>query len=281
MTLGRRAFLTALALSGCKKTSAGGASTAKRIVSLSPSTTETLFAIGAGDRVVGRSRYCDWPEEAKKLPQVGGYIDPSFEAILALRPDFVTGARGPAGDAITKRLEARGIATYFPPTESFSAIEEMIERLGSVTSHEEGAQRVNAGIRARVAEVRDKHGIAPANERPRVLLVFGLDPLSVAGSGSFADQMVRLAGGMNVVVDGGAYPTIGVEHVLTLDPDVILNAAIAESHGKERIGADTPGWSRVRAVREGRVRAITDESVLRPGPRIGDGLAVVAHAIHS
>jgi iron complex transport system substrate-binding protein len=95
-----------LATAGCRKKPppVGDSGPAARIVSLSPSTTETLFVIGAGNRVVGRSRYCDWPPEVLKLPQIGGYVDPSFEAILALRPDLVTGARGPAGGTCRSRV---------------------------------------------------------------------------------------------------------------------------------------------------------------------------------
>ncbi len=277
------AFVVALiCVLGCRKTPAparadadGGAAT--RIVSLSPSTTETLFVIGAGDRVVGRSRYCDWPPEVLKLPQIGGYVDPSYEAILALRPDLVTGARGPAGAALSERLEARGIATYLPQTESFAQIDTMILGLGERTGR---AKEARATV-----DALDKHvdAIAKAvatKPRVRVLLVFGLEPLSVAGPNSFADEMIRRAGGDNVVTEGGGYPTIGVERVMTLDPDVVVNAAIAEAHGKERIGSDTPGWGRVRAVTAGRVVAVTDESVLRPGPRIGDGLATLARALH-
>ena len=82
------------------------------------------------------------------------------------------------------------------------------------------------------------------------------------------------------MTEGGGYPTIGVERVMTLDPDVVVNAAIAEAHGKERISSETPGWGKVRAVTSGRVAPVTDESVLRPGPRIGDGLATLARALH-
>ncbi len=277
----RRAFLAAVAfaVAACaKKAPATSSGAAKRIVSLSPSTTETVFAIGAGSALVGRSRYCDYPPEVLALPQVGGYVDPSFEAILALRPDLVTGARGPAGDAITKRLESRGVATYFPATESLAAIFDMIHGLGERTSRAADADRVVAAVRARIADVEKSN---EGKKRPRVLLVFGLEPLSVAGPTSFADEMIRLAGGDNAVREGGAYPTMGVEHVLALDPDVVVNAAIAETHGSERIGRDTPGWSRVRAVAEGRVRPIADESVLRPGPRIGEGIAELSAAIHS
>lgn len=277
----KRRLLAAFALCvvGCRKappaSADGGAAT--RVVSLSPSTTEALFAIGAGDRVVGRSRYCDWPPEAKKLPEIGGYVDPSFEAILALRPDLVTGARGPAGAAMSERLDARGIKTFLPQTESFAQIDAMILGLGDRTDHATQAKATVTALDAHVAAIESAVAARP---RVRVLLVFGLQPISVAGPSSFAEEMIRRAGGTNVVTDGGGYPTMGVERVITLDPDVVVNAAIAEAHGHERIAKDTPGWAKVRAVAEGRVVSLTDESVLRPGPRVADGLATLARAIH-
>src|SRR3954467_13518107 len=119
---GRRQWIAGLAglsLAGiaCRRDRAWtlvGAGRPLRIVSLSPNTTETLFALGVGDRVVGRSRYCDHPPEAARIPVVGGYVDASLEAILALHPDLVVGARGPAGSALIDRLAGLGIATYFP-----------------------------------------------------------------------------------------------------------------------------------------------------------------------
>ncbi len=271
--------LVLLTAAGCRKKPppVGDSGPAARIVSLSPSTTETLFVIGAGNRVVGRSRYCDWPPEVLKLPQIGGYVDPSFEAILALRPDLVTGARGPAGASMSERLEARGIATFLPQTESFAQIDAMILGLGERTGRAKEAKATIDALDSRVAAIEKAVASKP---RVRVLLVFGLEPLSVAGPQSFADEMIRRAGGENAVTEGGGYPTIGVERVMTLDPDVVVNAAIAEAHGKERISSDTPGWGKVRAVVTGRVAPVTDESVLRPGPRVGDGLATLARAIH-
>jgi iron complex transport system substrate-binding protein len=274
------AALLSLGLAGCKTSPAparADAGAATRIVSLSPSTTETLFVIGAGESVVGRSRYCDWPPEVLKLPQIGGYVDPSFEAILALRPDLVTGARGPAGAAMSERLDARGIATFLPQTESFAQIDAMILGLGERTGRAKEAKATVDALDGRVSAIEKAVASKP---RVRVLLVFGLEPLSVAGPHSFADEMIRRAGGDNVVTEGGGYPTIGVERVMTLDPDVVVNAAIAEAHGKERISGDTPGWAKVRAVVTGRVAPVTDESMLRPGPRIGEGLATLARALH-
>ena len=264
---------------GCRKTPVveHEAGAEARIVSLSPSTTEALFVIGAGPRVVGRSRYCDWPAEVTKLPQIGGYVDPSFEAILALRPDLVTGARGPAGAAMSERLEARGIKTYLPRTESFAEIDAMMLGLGERTGHAAEARAKVDALDAQVAAIAKAVSAVP---HPRVLLVFGLEPVSVAGPASFADEMIRRAGGTNAVTEGGGYPTLGIERVITLDPDLVVNAAMAEAHGQPRITKDTPGWSKVRAVTTGHVVAVTDESMLRPGPRVGDGLTTLARAIH-
>jgi iron complex transport system substrate-binding protein len=114
----------------------------------------------------------------------------------------------------------------------------------------------------------------------RALLIFGLEPIVVAGPDSFADEMIRRAGGEDVVKAGGKYPTLGMEKVLALDPDVIVDAAIGEAQGVERIGRDSAGWREVRAVKAGRVVTLNDEVVLRPGPRIGEGLAMLARALH-
>jgi iron complex transport system substrate-binding protein len=250
---------------------------ARRVVSLSPSTTETLFAIGARDALVGRSRYCDYPPEVLAVPEVGGYVDPSFEVILALRPDLVTGARGPSGREVADRFRARGIATYFPDTESFDQIDEMMTGLGARTGHVVEAQAAVAKVHERLADV--ERGLK-GKPRVRTLLVFGLEPIVAAGPKSFADEMIRRAGGDNVVRAGGKYPTLGMERVLALDPDLVVDAAIGESRGVERIGTQAPGWREARAIKTGHVVTLDDEVVLRPGPRIGDGLATLAHAIH-
>jgi iron complex transport system substrate-binding protein len=267
-------FLMALA---CSKTSPSAKGKAERIVSLSPSTTESVFAVGAGPRLVGRSRYCDYPTEVTKLPQVGGYVDPSFEAILALRPDLVVGARGPAGSAIADKLEARGIKTYFPETESFASIDTMILGVGERTDRADAAKAEVNALHERITKIETAVAKLP---KTRVLLVFGLAPISVAGPSSFSDEMIRRAGGANVVTEGGAYPTLGVERVITLDPDVVINAAMMEERAKERLRKDAPEWAHVRAVQNDRVSVLADESVLRPGPRIAHGLALLARALH-
>src|SRR5262252_4161633 len=132
LTSGAALFLV-FACDACRRSESrqgDGSSPPRRIVSLSPSTTEALFALGAGERVVGRSRFCNYPPEVAKIPSVGGYVDASLEVILALSPDLVVGARGPAGPGLVEKLGALGIPTFFPATESMAQIDEMIEALG-------------------------------------------------------------------------------------------------------------------------------------------------------
>lgn len=275
--------LAAAALLGasCRRRAPSGG-VPRRIVSISPNTTEALFAVGAGALVVGRSRYCDHPPEVLRIPQVGGYVDPSLEKILSLTPDLVTGARGPIGTVLTDKLGAHGIATFFPPTESLAEIDAMIGELASrVGRPAEGAEVVRAS-QARRAEVTARVSGRP---RPRVLLLFGLAPVSVAGPGSFADEMLTLAGAENAIArvakEGGRpvspYPTIDVEQVIALDPDLILDAAMQENASTERIAS---ALHAVRAVRERHVVRIASETVLRPGPRVAEGIVELARAVH-
>jgi iron complex transport system substrate-binding protein len=254
------------------------AAVASRVVSISPSTTETLFAIGAKDAVVGRSRYCDYPPEVLKLPQVGGYTDPSVEAILALSPDLVVGARGPIGRTLVDTLGTRGIATYFPETESVDGITQMVTGLGERTGKQREAADIVRSMREKLASVEAAEKQKP---RVRVMLVFGLRPVVVAGPDGFPNEMLALVNAENVVKKGGAYPSISFETVIAMDPDVIVNAAIAESHGAQPITKDAAGWENVRAVKQGHVAAIADEAVLRPGPRVADGAEILARSIRS
>ncbi len=281
--LPRRAVLLALigsavACVSCRRSgSAPSNAVPQRVISLTPNTTEALFAIGAGESVVGRSRYCDYPSEAQRLPSVGGYVDPSFEAILALRPDLVVGARGPAGRAMVDRLEARGVRTWFPTTESIAEIEAMILGLSDRLDRRTQGDKVIADLHSSLASI-DRQLVG--KPRPRTLLVFGLAPVVAAGPGSFSDEMLQRAGMTNAIAAGSKYPTLGMEAIVAMAPDIIIDASVAEGHGTTRISTDQPGWAALRAVREGRIAAVEDDFVLRPGPRIALGIARLASIAH-
>jgi iron complex transport system substrate-binding protein len=273
--ISRRVALVALAMlaAGCRR---GVRGEAVRVVSISPSMTEAVFAIGAGELLVGRSRFCDYPAEAARLPSVGGFSDPSLEAIVALRPTLVVSARGPAGAALEQALEAHGIAVYAPETESIAQITAALTELGLRLSHAAGARAAVAAIEAS----RRRVAAAVAGLPPvRAAFLFDVEPIFAAGPGSFAGELMREAGGDNVIAAGGAYPTVDLERLLALDPEVILDGTADAGPSRVAAKRGDPGWSKLRALRAGRVRALASV-VLRPGPRIGLGLEAVARALH-
>jgi len=279
MRLGRRALvIAAIAAAACHRSPERARDAGvTRVVSLSPSTTETVAELGGLPRLVGRSRYCDYPVEVTKVPEVGGYVDPNVEAIVALRPDLVVGARGPAGHRIDDILREHAIDTYFPETETIADVLDMVRGIGERLDRRAEAGALVAKIQARLAEIEDQTRALP---HPRVLLLFGVQPIVAAGPKSFGDEITRHAGALNAVVSGDTYPALDLEAVAALDPDVIVDAAVAEEHGGQRIGKDAPGWRELRAVKQSRVVMLADEAVLRPGPRVADGVATLARALH-
>jgi len=187
---------------------------AHRVVSLGPSTTEALFAIGAGDRVVARSRYCDWPPEATKLPAVGG-LEPDVEAILQLGPDLVVGPSGKWSARFSETMSAHGIATWFPDEiETLAGVDALVLNLGERTGHAVEARALDARLDAREAAIEKATASAP---RLRALLVAGVAPVVAAGPHTFADDLLRHAGATNAVTEGTAWPVLGFERLVELD----------------------------------------------------------------
>jgi iron complex transport system substrate-binding protein len=250
----------------------------RKVVSLSPSTTEILFAIGAGDRVVGRTRFCDYPPEAKAIPVVGGYVDANLEEIARATPDLVVGTRGPSGAAIAAKLAELGIPALFPPTDSIADIEAAIATIAGRIGADERGHALVADMRKR----REAIAMAVrATPRVRTLFVFGLSPIVVAGPGSFPSEMLAIAGGDNVMKAGGAYPAVNAETLVTLDPEIILDGAVTGTGADaSAIDREAPGWRELGAVRRGRVVPLADEAVLRPGPRTAEGIAALARVLH-
>jgi iron complex transport system substrate-binding protein len=274
--LGRRAFISAaVAASACRATSRTGDG-GMRVVSLSPSTTEAMFAIGAGHLLVGRTDNCDYPPAASALPTIGGYAGPNREAVLALRPTLVIGEQGPVGPSIEQQLRAHGIDTFFPNTDSVAEITSMIRRLGERVEHAQSANQLAQRIDTRIIELAEW---AYPRTKPGVVMVLDVSPIFVAGPGSFPDELVGLAGGVNLIRRGGKWPTIDIEHLRSLDPQILVDAMSVGHTGGSRLGT-APGWDTLTAVREGHVRRLTSAAALRPGPRITDGLVDIARAIH-
>jgi iron complex transport system substrate-binding protein len=246
----------------------------QRIVSLAPNVTEILFAIGAGESVVGVTRFCNAPDAARDLPKVGGYIDPNLEAILALEPTLVVGVEEAINGGVQARLEELKVPVLVVDTRTMEGLSSAVKLLSKVVSDPEEGRVLNAKIQATFEEVAQR---TSSGVRPRVLMVVGHQPLVVAGGGVFMDELIHAAGGVNVAgKTDQEYPVWSIEHVIRAAPDVIVLATM---------GGEAPlAWEdfdMIPAVRDGRVKEVPDmEMLLRPGPRIGAGLLWLAGVIH-
>ena len=281
MTTRRRmlAMLAGVAFAGCRPGMRHSRThgPATRIVSLAPSTTEALFAIGAGRCVVGRSRFSNFPPEVNHV-QVVGDVQPDLERILQLAPDLVVGTSGAANDRLSQHLLAYGIESLFPSGDSWAAMESLIIELGRSTGHVGEARAVVTEIEARSSAVERS---VQGKPRPRVIYVINLVPVVVAGVSSFLEELVVRAGGTNVIDEGPPWPTLEFERIAALDPDIVLDGVSAGVLGRSAIAGDSEGWGRIRAVRQGHVVGASDDRLLRPGPRMAEGVELLAVMLHS
>lgn len=247
----------------------------ERIVSLAPAHTETLFAIGAGDQVVGVTEYCNYPPEAKRCQQIGGFAghEISIERIVALEPDVVFTV-GKYHRKLMKQLEQFDIPSIALEPASFEEIYKTIELAGYVTGHVLRAKEVVQSMKVRVKAVE---AASAHSSRPTVLYVVQAQPLMTVGKRSFISEVIRRAGGKNVFDDIDAdYPTVNPEAVVSRDPDII----VLPSHGTEYGDLDRlkqrAGWQSLSAVENHRMYTVDGDLMVRTSPRIVAGLERLA-----
>ncbi len=257
----------------------------RRIVSLSPSVTEVLFALGvAPERIAGVTRFCDYPPEARTRPQIGGIVDPSLEAILVARPDLVLAVRGTPIDLV-ERMRSLGLAVFaIDDRVGLEDIEGILSQVAELVGPDE-PERARSLLRAYhegIPRFRAWSDSIPNDARPLVLYCDPTHPGWSAGPGSHIDDLIRLAGGRNVITDGLAWPQISAERLMLLSPELLL---LAWSEGSDRETARGalarhPGWRRAEALREGRMCWIDAGILLRPGPRMLGALFELAGCLH-
>jgi iron complex transport system substrate-binding protein len=235
---------------------------ARRIVSLAPSITELLFAIGAGERVVGRTTWCDFPPAALAVPSVGDGLHPNVEAIVARRPDLVLLYASPSNAAAIARLHTLGIATDTIRMDRLADVIAGARRFGRLT----GTTRVADSLAAAFAAALDSARAAPApGPRPRVLLLAWDVPPVVIGGGSFQDELVSLAGADNVFADlPQPSGQVSIETIAARDPDLVL---LLGETSPTPAWAARPEWQVVRAVRQRRFVRLTGSEFARPSFR--------------
>lgn len=249
----------------------------ERFVSLAPNLTEIAFAIGAGDRLVGNTTFCNYPEQAKKVTKVGDTLQPSIERVLTLRPQLVLVSTASQLEAFTQQLNEHQIAVYITDPHDLEAVFHTIENLGDVLNEPEAASELVQQLRNRVETV--ERAVAG---RPSVRVFFQLSgqPLYTAGKTSFVTNLIERAGGESVTADvKEAWPRLSDEAALASRPEVVIMLS-GESMGASANTRVAPALRNSPAVHDGRVYVIDGDLLTRPGPRLVDGLEQIARALH-
>ena len=246
----------------------------QRVVSLVPSVTETLFALGVEERLVGVTTFCDYPHEARLKPKVGDFSNPSVERIMALKPDLVF-ATAPEQLRVAEELQDLGIHTEIVHPESIDEILEEIEKIGGIVNAQENAVRLANALRREKSLLEER--VKQVGSRPRVYVEVDVNPLFTVGRSSFVNELVRLAGGENIIESDMPYLTVNPEIVIAKDPEVIILAY----PGTEDEVSSRVGWQGVAAVKTGRIYDDVDPDLIaRPGPRCIQGALELFRRFH-
>jgi iron complex transport system substrate-binding protein len=250
----------------------------KRIVSLAPNVTEILFTLGLDEEIVGDSIHCNFPEKAKTKPRIGSYISLDFERIISLKPDFIIATAAGNTREMVKRLEEYGFPTYVVFPKNFDGILLSIEHIGQVVDRKKKALGIVQEIKRKRERVIETTRNLP---RPRVFLQIGEAPIVTVGKGSFADDLIREAGGENVAGDEKKmYPRFGMEEILKRAPEVILISSMNPRVDYKMVPHEWSKWKTIPAVKNGRIYLIDSDLIDRPSPRIIDGLEEMARIFH-
>lgn len=249
----------------------------QRLISLAPSITETLYALGLGDRIVGDTEYCDYPPEARLKPHVGALLNPSLEKIVTLKPDLVLGIAEANRRETADQLERLSIPLYGLTAHSVDETLHSIEDLGGVLGQGDRARALVESLRNRVEAVKRR---ANGQPRPKVLFVVWYRPLITAGPHTFIDDVIRTAGGVSIADDlPGEWPRMSLEDALDRDPDVIFFSKSESFSPPLEELRKLPGWKDFRAVKNNRLYFVSD-TIVRPSPRLIDALEEVARLLH-
>lgn len=255
------------------------ASVPRRIIAIHPPMVETVVAIGAGERLVGIGGVVLYPDSVLGLPRIGGALNFSVEATLSLNPDLVVMPSGTDATAqLAGPLAAMGVPVFLAKYTDFASITRYIRLLGAALEFREGAERAIGAMEAKAAAVAQRLAGRPARRIYLETGAAGTAAFQTIRSGHYAEDTIRRAGGLNAFELKGP-PQVTIEGLASVDPDVVVVLANS-SHVTASSIANRPGWTALRAVREGRIAVIPRGFMLIPGPRQAEAIEVLARAIH-
>jgi iron complex transport system substrate-binding protein len=247
--------------------------TPERIISLAPSNTEILFALGLGDRVVGVTMYCDYPPEAQDKEKVGDYYGPDIEKIIALQPDLVLATDFHRFDLIPA-LEQQGVAVFAVAPQTLDDVLESIQKIGTITGKEAEALELLNGMTSKIEEIEEQ--TKELEEKPRVFYMTWHDPMWTVGRATWIDDLINISGGVNIFsqyFESGAM--VEIEWVILLNPEIIIT-----SEWSYDWALNATELASTNASQTGRIYTFDDDLAQRPGPRLVEGLEWFAYLIH-
>jgi iron complex transport system substrate-binding protein len=254
------------------------ASPPKRIVSLAPSITEILFALGLDEEIVGVTTACDYPEAAKTVAKIGDAVSPDLETLVRLRPDLIIGIRGLHRAGLSGELERLGLSATMTDPGSVQKILEDIRTIGRLVGREAQADVLTASMMARIDSVRSRVQNEP---RPTILYVLWNEPLTTATSSSYIGELIELAGGNNLIrSDHKGYRLFGMEEVLLKNPEVVIFASEMGLGAAQAERERWMRWEQVAAVEENQLYVLDSDLMHRPGPRIVEAIESLADLLH-
>lgn len=250
----------------------------KRIVSLAPSITEILFALGLNSEIAGVTDFCDHPEASLTKPRIGGFINPSLERIVSLKPDLIIGIRDGNREETLQKLKDIGFSVYRVDPKGFDGVTKTIRNLGEITGREKAAGRI---VRTMITKKEHVRSRTRNLYEPRVFFQVGDAPMVTVGKGTLTNDLIRLAGGRSVTENEPiAYPLYSIEAVLTKAPEIIIMSSMDNKKDYSNLVNKWRSWRTVPAVERNAIHVIDSNLVDRPTSRITEGLETLATMIH-
>ncbi|MBM3246099.1 MAG: cobalamin-binding protein [Candidatus Omnitrophica bacterium] len=250
----------------------GLAQTTPRYISLAPSTTEILFALGLDKEIVGVSSYCNYPVQAKNKESIGSFSQPNVEKILSLKPDYIFGT-GLEQAAVIGELRRLKLNVYIADPKNIAELLDTIRQVGKITHRRKEAQDLIKNIENQIRKISSEACLIPYTKRPKVFVEIWHSPLTTAGKNSFIDELISLAGGINIAHNSRRpYTIFSQEEVIKANPDIII-ITYMDKQAPAKLMEKRFGWEGISAVRNNRLyNGINPDLLLRPGPRVAEGL---------
>lgn len=252
--------------------------TPERIVSLSPTNTEIVFALGAEEKLVGVTSYCDYPEEAKEIEKIGDFENPNIELIKKMNPDLVL-AGGFLQEDLMAALEGLNIPVASTEAAGVESIYDSIAMIGKLVGQETKAEELINNIHKDIEEIENK---VMGKNKPKVFYLVWKDPIFTAGQGTYINELLQIAGGQNVAARIEGWAQFSFEELLKQDPDILIAAYHSTDEGmrKEDIMEDEL-FSKLPCVRDGKIHIMSDDNIVsRPGPRVVEAIREMAETLH-